>query len=105
MLEVNKTNFETCNTEHFLHNWTTGAGRDVVPLNITKTYYFVSGNGFCYSGMKLAIHVEKPPPPPSSLPQKSGSSPSLLSKVGGQMILMPVLFAAAAAWDSFLLLW
>lgn len=103
VLEVNKTNYETCNTEHPLHNWTTGAGRDVVPLNVTKTYYFVSGNGFCYGGMKVAIHVEKLPPPPSSLPQKSGA-PSLLSTVRGQ-VLVPAIFAIAAVWDSFLLAW
>lgn len=104
VLEVNKTNYETCNTEHPLHNWTTGAGRDVVPLNVTKTYYFVSGNGFCYGGMKVAIHVEKLPPPPSSLPHKNGSPSLLLSTVRGQ-ILVPALFAIAAVWNSFLLLW
>ena len=116
VLEVNKTNFKICNTEHPLHNWTTGTGRDEIPLNVTKTYYFVSGNGFCYGGMKLVIHVEKPSPPPSSLapesvvpsvekpapgprtivqkvppplsslPQKSGS-PSLLSTIRGQILI------------------
>ncbi|XP_057769609.1 early nodulin-like protein 17 [Salvia miltiorrhiza] len=99
VLEVNKTNFESCNSEHPLHNWTTGAGRDVVPLNVTKTFYFISGKGFCFSGMKVAIHVEKPPPPPSSSPIKSSSPPSLRSRV-----FVPALFAVAAAWDALLLL-
>jgi hypothetical protein len=36
---------------------TTGAGRDVVPLNVTRNYYLISGKGFC-RGMKLAIHVK-----------------------------------------------
>ncbi|KAL2528647.1 Lamin-like protein [Forsythia ovata] len=103
VLEVNKTNYENCNSDNPLHNWTTGAGRDVVPLNVTKTYYFISGKGFCYGGMKVAIHVEKLPPPPSSLPQKSGS-PGLLSTFRGQ-IFVPTLFAIAAVWDSFLYLW
>ncbi|XP_057795805.1 early nodulin-like protein 17 [Salvia miltiorrhiza] len=99
VLEVNKTNFESCNSEHPLHNWTTGAGRDVVPLNVTKTFFFISGKGFCFGGMKVAIHVEKPPPPPSSSPIKSSSPPSLRSRV-----FVPALFAVAAAWDALLLL-
>ncbi|KAK4477592.1 hypothetical protein RD792_016828 [Penstemon davidsonii] len=102
VLEVNQTNYESCNTDHPLHNWTTGAGRDVVPLNMTKTRYFVSGKGFCYGGMKLAVHTEKTPPPPSSSPIRS-SSPTLLSNFRSHLFV-PALFAVAAAWDSFLLL-
>ncbi|RVW30460.1 Lamin-like protein [Vitis vinifera] len=45
VLEVNETNYESCNSDHPLHNWTTGAGRDVVPLNVTRKYYFLSGKG------------------------------------------------------------
>ncbi|CAI9109766.1 OLC1v1009661C1 [Oldenlandia corymbosa var. corymbosa] len=101
VLEVNKTDYENCNSDHPLHNWTTGAGRDVVPLNVTRTYYFISGKGFCYSGMKFEVHVEKAPPPPSASPKKSASS-SLLSSFKGQ-IMVPTLFAVAAVWDAFLL--
>lgn len=57
VLKVNKTDYETCNYDHSLHSWTNGAGRDVVPLNVTRSYYFVSGKGFCFGGMKIAIHV------------------------------------------------
>lgn len=103
VLELNKTDYETCNTDHPLHNWTTGAGRDVVPLNVTKTYYFASGKGYCYGGMKVAIHVEKAPPPPKAAPVHSGST-NLLTSLKGQ-ILIPALFATAAVWDAFLLLW
>lgn len=74
VLEVNKTDYETCNSDNLIHNWTTGAGRDVVPLNVTRPYYFISGKGFCHGGMKVAIYVENPPPPPSSAPVKSDSS-------------------------------
>ncbi|KAL2532046.1 Lamin-like protein [Abeliophyllum distichum] len=102
VLEVNSTDYENCISDHPLHNWTTGAGRDVVPLNVTKTYYFISGKGFCFGGMKVAVHVEKPPPPPTASPQKS-DSPSSLNSFRGQ-IFVPVLFAVAALWDSFLLL-
>ncbi|MED6221246.1 hypothetical protein PIB30_052587 [Stylosanthes scabra] len=64
ILEVNKKDYETCNSDYLLHNWTTGAGRDDVPLSVTRNYYFISGNGFCSRGMKLAINVENLPPPP-----------------------------------------
>ncbi|KAL4577284.1 hypothetical protein LXL04_013390 [Taraxacum kok-saghyz] len=76
VLEVNKTNYETCNAEHPLHNYTTGAGRDVVPLNVTRDYYFISSKGFCYGGMKLHVHVINLPPlpPPLATSLKSHSS-------------------------------
>ncbi|TQD95333.1 lamin-like protein [Malus sylvestris] len=61
VLEVNQTNYVSCNAEHPLHNWTTGAGRDIVPLNEPRHYYFISSNGFCYSGMKIAVKVENMP--------------------------------------------
>ncbi|KAJ7971025.1 lamin-like protein [Quillaja saponaria] len=102
VLEVNKTDYETCNTDHPLHNWTTGAGRDVVPLNVTRHYYFVSGKGFCYGGMKLAVRVENLPPPPSSSPIISWA-PSVNSR--DQNLLLPVVFAIGAAWDVFLQFW
>ncbi|KAL3844635.1 hypothetical protein ACJIZ3_002038 [Penstemon smallii] len=102
VLEVNQTDYESCISDHPLHNWTTGAGRDVVPLNVTKTYYFISGKGFCYGGMKVAIHVQDPPPPPSSSPIRN-ASPTLMSTFRGQ-VLVPALFAIAAVWDSFIFL-
>nr|ABD32491.2 Blue (type 1) copper domain [Medicago truncatula] len=64
VLEVNKTDYETCNSDHPIYNWAAGAGRDVVPLNVTRDYYLISGKGFCFGGMKLAIHVKNYPPPP-----------------------------------------
>lgn len=65
VLEVNKSSYETCNSGYSIHNWTTGAGRDMVLLNVTRDYYFISGNGFCNAGMKVAIQVEVPSPLPS----------------------------------------
>ncbi|XP_073279429.1 uncharacterized protein [Primulina huaijiensis] len=78
VLEVNRTEYESCNSDNFLHNWTTGTGRDVVPLNVTRTYYFISGKGFCFSGMKLAVNVEDPPAPS---PSKSTGSNSLFTLI------------------------
>lgn len=103
VLEVNKTDYENCISDHFLHNFTTGAGRDVVPLNVTKTYYFISGKGFCFGGMKVAIPVEKAPPPPSSAPVKSGAPPTLRSTFRS-LVFVPAVFAVAAVWDSVLMM-
>lgn len=101
ILEVNKTDYEACNSDHPLHNWTTGAGRDVVPLNVTRRYYFLSGKGFCYSGMKIAVQVENLPPPPSAAPVKSkGSAP--LTPVFRSQFVLPAIFAIGAVWDALL---
>ncbi|KAL8124639.1 early nodulin-like protein 17 [Apium graveolens] len=100
VLEVNRTNYETCNAEHPMHNYTTGAGRDVVALNVTRNYYFISSKGFCYSGMKLAVHVVKTPPPPKASPEKS-DSPSRIFNLRSQ-IVFPTVLAMAAVWDSLL---
>lgn len=101
ILEVNKTDYEACNSDHPLHNWTTGAGRDVVPLNVTRRYYFLSGKGFCYSGMKMAVQVENLPPPPSAAPVKSkGSAP--LTPVFRSQFVLPAIFAIGAVWDALL---
>ncbi|KAK3413432.1 hypothetical protein EUGRSUZ_I01995 [Eucalyptus grandis] len=97
VLEVNETDYESCNSNHPLVNWTTGKGRDVVPLNVTRPYYFISGNGFCFGGAKLAINVENPPPPPVASPLKSGSPASYRGR-----IVLPAVFAIGAMWDAFL---
>ncbi|XP_052195175.1 lamin-like protein [Diospyros lotus] len=102
VLEVNKTDYETCNSDHPRHNWTGGAGRDVVPLNVTRHYYFISGKGFCYNSMKVAIRVENPPPPPVASPVKSAAPPFMTLRA---QIVVPAVFAIAAVWDSFLGLW
>ncbi|XP_042519351.1 lamin-like protein [Macadamia integrifolia] len=104
VLEVNKTNYDQCIETHPIHNWTTGAGRDVVPLNVTKRYYFISGKGFCFGGMKISVLVENlPPPPTASLNEKSGSPPTFCSYRGH--IVLPAAFAIAAVWNSFLRFW
>lgn len=101
VLEVNKTDYEKCNSDHPVHNWTTGAGRDVVPLNVTRHYYFISGKGFCFSGMKLAIRVHNPPPPPMLAPEKSHSVPTS-SIYTASHLLLPPLLAIGAIWETLL---
>ena len=104
VMEVNETNYESCNSDNPVHNWTTGAGRDVVPLNVTRKYYFISGKGFCFSGMKVAINVENLPPPPSASQINTSSDSPTSSSYRGH-IVVPVVFAIAAVWDSFLRLY
>ncbi|CAI0453939.1 unnamed protein product [Linum tenue] len=101
VLEVNKTDYESCNADHPLKNWTRGAGRDVVPLNVTRHFYFISGKGFCYGGMKLAVRVENMPPPPKASPVKSGAPSSILNRP----YVLPAVFAIGAMWDAFVHFW
>ncbi|XP_068334998.1 early nodulin-like protein 16 [Pyrus communis] len=61
VLEVNQTNYVRAMLKIPFHNWSTGAGRDLVPLNEPRHYYFISSNGFCYGGMKIAVEVENMP--------------------------------------------
>ncbi|GAB2299303.1 hypothetical protein Dimus_033375 [Dionaea muscipula] len=99
VLEVNQSDYETCNSDHPLVNWTRGAGRDLIPLNVTKHYYIISGKGFCYGGMKLAINVHNaPPPPPAAQIDSSSRTHNQLS----QLLVMPITLAVGALWDSLL---
>lgn len=98
VLEVNQTNYVSCNAEHPVHNWTRGAGRDVVPLNVTRHYYFISSKGFCYGGMKIAVKVENMPPPPKASPVKSKSS--VLTPTFRSQFVLPAVFAIGAMWDA-----
>ncbi|KAF6147206.1 hypothetical protein GIB67_039336 [Kingdonia uniflora] len=100
VLEVNKTDYELCNSDHPLHNWTTGAGRDVVPLNVTRHYYFISGKGFCFGGMKLAVRVQNLPPPPKASPinHKNASPSSSRTRIVIGVVV-------AVIWTSFFTLW
>ncbi|KAI3500714.1 hypothetical protein L1887_36539 [Cichorium endivia] len=100
ILEVNKTNYETCNAEHPVHNYTTGAGRDVVELNVTHDRYFISSKGSCYGGMKLHVHLTALPPPPRAAAVKSHSSRFTALR---SQIAIPAIVAIAAVWDSLIL--
>ncbi|XP_071731041.1 early nodulin-like protein 17 [Rutidosis leptorrhynchoides] len=100
IIEVNKTNYETCIAEHPIHNYTTGAGRDVVELNVTRERYFISSKGSCYGGMKLLVHLTPTPPPPRAAPLKSHSSRFTVLR---SQFVIPAVFAIAAIWDSLLL--
>lgn len=75
VLEVNKTSYENCIDQGFIKNVTGGAGRDVFQLTEAKTYYFLSGGGFCSQGMKVAVPVtEYVAPAPAPAAHKSGAA-------------------------------
>ncbi|CAI0452225.1 unnamed protein product [Linum tenue] len=103
VLEVNKTSYETCNDVGFIKNITRG-GRDVYQLTEAKTYYFLSGRGFCYGGLKVAIPVENIPPAASPAPSpanknSAASTPSPLS--AARFIGLGLLTASALSTAMF----
>ena len=77
VLEVNKTGYENCVDTGFVQNISRGAGRDVFHLTEFKTYYFLSGGGYCWHGMKVAISVTEgvAAPNPATSP-KGGAAPT-----------------------------
>ncbi|KAK8352652.1 hypothetical protein V6Z12_A05G108200 [Gossypium hirsutum] len=54
VLQVNETSYPNCIEENFINNITKG-GRDVFNLTMPKLYYFISGRGYCFKRMKVAI--------------------------------------------------
>ncbi|XP_010537852.1 PREDICTED: lamin-like protein [Tarenaya hassleriana] len=64
VFEVNKTGYDNCTTDGAVGNWS--SGKDFIPLNEAKRYYFIGGNGQCFNGMKVTVLVHPLPPPPSS---------------------------------------
>ncbi|XP_028800034.1 lamin-like protein [Neltuma alba] len=90
VLEVNKTSYENCIETDFINNITRG-GRDVFQLTEPRFYYFLSGRGFCWQGMKVAIQVvNASQPSPSPLPQKSAASASGLGFTNGRIQVLLV---------------
>ncbi|KAJ6964019.1 hypothetical protein NC652_002333 [Populus alba x Populus x berolinensis] len=78
VLEVNRINYNNCNDKNCIANITRG-GRDVFNLIEARPYYFLSGRGYCFKGMKVVVHAQYPPPDPAPLavgnvcPSKSAS--------------------------------
>lgn len=88
VLEVNKTSYEDCNDKGFITNITRG-GRDVFQLKEARPYYFLSGGGFCFGGMKVAVDVQTLPSP-APAPAANGSPSVILSQA-----ILPTLLAIA----------
>ncbi|KAG6413265.1 hypothetical protein SASPL_125973 [Salvia splendens] len=64
VFEVNQTGYDNCTTEGATGNWS--SGKDFILLDKAKRYYFICGNGGCFSGMKVSVLVHPLPPPPKS---------------------------------------
>ncbi|KAF4354279.1 hypothetical protein F8388_021756 [Cannabis sativa] len=66
----------------------TKGGRDVFQLTEPKTYYFLSGGGYCFGGMKVAIDVvhSGPPPTPALAPATNRSSMAAVPSITGHVI-------------------
>ncbi|KAI4365260.1 hypothetical protein MLD38_021259 [Melastoma candidum] len=97
VLEVNKTSYEDCVEEGFITNVTRG-GRDVFNLTDAKTYYFICGRGYCFQGMKVAVHVVEEPPSPPPAPAKSNSYRAAGFYLGQKMLVLVYAVTSLAVW-------
>ncbi|KAF5466871.1 hypothetical protein F2P56_016755 [Juglans regia] len=91
VFEVNQTGYDNCTTEGAVGNWS--SGKDFIPLNAAKRYYFICGNGQCYSGMKVSVLVHPLPPPPSSSiahlnPLSDSAAPVVLQQRGFGVLIV-----------------
>nr|CAN70727.1 hypothetical protein VITISV_028080 [Vitis vinifera] len=64
VFEVNQTGYDNCTTDSATGNWS--SGKDFILLDKAKRYYFICGNGGCFSGMKVSVLVHPLPTPPSA---------------------------------------
>ncbi|CAA7038636.1 unnamed protein product [Microthlaspi erraticum] len=100
VIEVNETNYVSCNAENPIANWSRGAGRDLVHLNVTKRYYLISGSGGgCFGGMKLSVLVEKAPLAPAEAPANNSATRAF--PVYGFFIPVAVLAAIGTILNFF----
>lgn len=74
VFEVNQTGYDNCTTEGAVGNWS--SGKDFIPLNKAKRYYFICGNGQCFNGMKVSVLVHPLPSPPTSAETATNHSSS-----------------------------
>ncbi|KAL2321493.1 hypothetical protein Fmac_025872 [Flemingia macrophylla] len=101
VFEVNQTGYDNCTTEGAVGNWS--SGKDFIPLNKAKRYYFICGNGQCFSGMKVSVLVHPLPSPPTSANTAQHSttksaSPVLLKSSLRSLVLSFVLACFGCVW-------
>lgn len=91
VFEVNQTGYDNCTTEGAVGNWS--SGKDFIPLNKAKRYYFICGNGQCFSGMKVSVLVHPLAPPPSAAAaanhNSTHSSAPVVPTLGFGSLLVP----------------
>ncbi|KAJ7962747.1 Lamin-like protein [Quillaja saponaria] len=96
VFEVNQTGYDNCTTEGAVGNWS--SGKDFVPLNKAKRYYFICGNGQCFNGMKVSVLVHPLPPPPTAAKHsKLDSAAHIVSHWG----LWSLMVSYALIWFGF----
>ncbi|KAF6171759.1 hypothetical protein GIB67_007280, partial [Kingdonia uniflora] len=61
VLEVNQTDYKSCNSQHPIKDITGGAGRDMFQLTEAKTYYCIRCGGYCYHSMGVPVFVKEIP--------------------------------------------
>ena len=104
VLEVNKTSYENCIETDFITNITKG-GRDVFQLTEPRFYYFLSGRGFCWQGMKVALQVLNNSSQPSSSPLPHKNSSSGLGFTNGIIQVLVLLLSALVQSFFYLQEW
>ncbi|KAK0598832.1 hypothetical protein LWI29_038401 [Acer saccharum] len=101
---VNQSGYDNCTTEGALGNWS--SGKDFILLNKAKRYFFICGNGQCYSGMKVSVVVHPLPSPPSAAAAAANAShsnsavPVFLHK--GLVGLKALVVAVVSIWLGWL---
>ncbi|KAL3528985.1 hypothetical protein ACH5RR_008307 [Cinchona calisaya] len=91
VFEVNKTGYENCTIDSAVGNWS--SGKDFIPLNKAKRYYFICGTGGCPNGMKVSVIVHPlPSPPKSAIAATHSSTKSAAPAVARGINSIPVLF-------------
>ncbi|CAJ1951443.1 unnamed protein product [Sphenostylis stenocarpa] len=97
VFEVNQTGYDNCTLDGAVGNWS--SGKDFIPLNKAKRYYFICGNGQCFSGMKVSVLVHPLPSPPSAVAAEHSTphsaSPLLLPR---SLLLSYVLACFGFVW-------
>ncbi|KAK4275830.1 hypothetical protein QN277_018849 [Acacia crassicarpa] len=99
VLEVNKTSYEKCIETDFISNITRG-GRDVFELTEPRLYYFLSGRGFCWQGMKVAIKVVNASRPSPSPPSPKSAASGLGCNNNGRIQVLLLLSALVFSFFS-----
>ncbi|CAK9157466.1 unnamed protein product [Ilex paraguariensis] len=100
VFEVNQTGYDNCTTEGAVGNWS--SGKDFIPLNKARRYYFICGNGGCFSGMKVLVVVHPLPSPSNAAvaADHSSTKSAAASVVGGAAMVMPLLVMASIWFGS-----
>ncbi|KAK9101764.1 hypothetical protein Sjap_019018 [Stephania japonica] len=103
VFEVNQTGYDNCTTEGAVGNWS--SGKDFIPLDKAKRYYFICGNGGCFSGMKVSVVVHDLPSPPHAGAGKQKEKNGAGGGGAGSVPVLPLLVAWIvlffAYWVSF----